>query len=271
MADIRRDLERFLRQQLFRKREQPLLCFALRSAGVGSRGTPVDSFDVPPDFDGDQVGIMVDDILVRAQADADALGTKLQRYVLFALEAGKKDGPRFAFRLRGEGDEDGEDGEEPATEKGLLSQLMRHNEALARMNTMMMGSAMGAMASRLTASEKHVENLLEQRFKDMRALEEAQSLQHDRDMQALITSGQEERKSELFKKLEMILPLVVNKIAGRNLLPAGPESNVFDALANSLTGDQLSQIAQFLTQEQQVLLLSLLKAAREKHAANGVS
>lgn len=272
MADPRKDLEKFLRQQLFRRREQPLISFSLRSAGVGARGTPVDTFDIPAELDGDGVPMLADEIMMRAQADADGMGTKLQRYTLTALEVGKKDGPRFPFRLRGEGEEDGDgDGEEPATEKGLLAQLMRHNEHQARTNAMMMSSVIGVLSSRLNASEKHVEVLIQQRQDYFKELEDAKSLQHDRDMQLMLTTGQEERKGELFKKLELILPLIVNKVAGRKVLPEGAGGDIFTTLANSLSPDQLQQIAPFLTQEQQLLLLTLIKEAREKGQPNGVS
>jgi len=272
VADIRRDLERFLRQQLFRNREQPLTCFSLRSAGVGSKGSAVDTFEIPDGFSGDHVGILVDEILMRAQADADGLGSKLQRYILIALEVSKKDGPRFPFRLRGEGEDDTDEGEEPPNEKGLLAQMMRHNEALMRMNTMAMGGVMTTLAKRLEAAEKFNEVLIAQRHSYLESLENAKSLQHDRDMEALQISGHEDRKAELFKKLEMILPLVINKVTGRKLLPEGTGGDVFSTLANSLTPEQLQAIAPYLTQEQQMMFLTLLKSARDaSEKQNGVS
>jgi len=272
MADVRRDMERFLRQQLFRQRAAPLTCFALRSAGVGSRGQAVDTFEIPEGFNGDHIGMLVDDILMRAQADADGMGTKLQRYTLIALEVGKKDGSRFPFRVRGEGDEDDGDGEEQPNEKGLTSQLMRHNEALMRMNTMAMGGILNALTKRLEAAERFNETLISQRHEYLQSLENAKSLEHDRDMEALQISGHETRKAELFKKLEMILPLVVNKITGHKLLPEAVGGDVFSTLANSLTPDQLQGIAVYLTPEQQMMFLTLLKSAKDaSQKQNGVS
>jgi len=266
----RKDIERWMRQQLFRQRDGALERFALRSAAPGSKGAEVDTIDVPADFSADNLPMLVDDVLTRAQADADSLGNKLQRYTLIALESGSKNGPRFAFRMRGEGDEDGDEGDEPPTEKGLTSQLMRHNEALMRMLVMTTGTQVNAMSRRLEAQEKTMGQLFEERIKDKEAVEASKSLQHERDMQMLLTSGQEDRKNELIKKVESLLPLVVNKIAGRNVLPEGEGGDIFKALSDSLTPEQLQKLAQHLTGEQQMMLLTLIKASREP-APNGTA
>lgn len=265
MSDkLRKDIERFVRQQLFRQRTTPVDRIVLRSAGTGSKGSEVDTIDISPEFDNDSMPVLVDEILTRAQADADSLGSKMQRYIVCACEIGKKDGARFAFRLRGEGDEDdGEQGEDAPTEKGLTSQLMRHNEALMRMLVMTTGTQVGAMSRRLEANEAMMGKLYEERVKDKEAVEASKSLQHERDMQMLLTSGAEERKNDLFKKLEMLAPLIVNKLAGKSVIPDGPGGDIVKTLSDSLSGDQLQKISQFLTPEQQMLLLTLIKTARE--------
>lgn len=275
MADQRKTLERFVRQQVFRSRDNALEKFVLRSAGVGARGAEVDTFPVAPDVNSDNIGMVVDEILMRAQSDADAQGSKLQRYSLVALEIGARDGARFPFRVRGEGEEDGEDGDELVpSEKGVATQLMRHNEALMRMFIMNNGAMLQGMARRIESNEKTIDIMFQDKIRALEAIESAKSLQHDRDVQMLLTSGQEDRKNEMFKKLEAILPLVVNKVAGRPILPEGPGGDIFKHLADSLSPDQLQKIAPYLTQEQQMLLMTLLKAAREESASqeqNGVS
>ncbi len=263
----RRDLERFLRQQLTRVRETPLDRLVLRHAAQGSKGSEVETITIPEGLDGDSFPAFCDEVLALAQADADGFGEKLQRYVVIALEAGKKDGPRFPFRLRGEGDEDSEEGEEAPTEKGLVSQLMRHNEALARMLVMTTGSQIQSLTRQAEAKDKVIERMFEQRQKDQEAVEASKSLQAERDNQLLLASGAEDRKAELLKKLDLLMPLVVNKLAGNNILPTGAGADVFGKLSESLSPDQLQKIAQFLTAEQQMLLLTLLKAAREPKKA----
>lgn len=264
-------MEKWLRQQIFRAREVPLERFSLRSAASGTKAEEVETFALPADFNGDNVGVLLDEITSRAQADADGMGTKLQRYVLVAIEMGAKSGPRYPFKVRGEGEEedrDESDDDGQPTEKGLTRQLMRHNEALMRMLVMTTGSAVTSMSRRLDNAEATNLAMVKQRSEDLRVLEAAKTEQHERDQQLLLVSGQEERKNELFKKLELLMPIVVNKLSGRDVMPVGKGADIFQTLADSLQPEQLQQIAPFLTQEQQMLLLTLLKSAREKSAAS---
>lgn len=259
MSDkIRKELERWLRQQLFRKRDQPLSHFLLRSGS--SRGGEIDIVDIPSEVDGDNVGILLDDILAKLQSDADSMGSKVQRYIVVACELGSKTGPRHALRIRGEGEEDDEsDADNAPTEKNLTGQLMRHNEALMRMLVMTTGTQVNAMSRRLDSQEKVVERMFEERVRDKEAVEASKSLQHDRDMQMLITSGQEDRKNEMLKKVEALVPVVINKLTGKEMLPDNPESNVVRTLLKTFTPEQLQAMAPLLSHEQQVMLMLLIK------------
>lgn len=264
-SKTKRDLERFIRQQLFRVRETPLERFVLRSAAPGGKGAEVDTIVIPDGFNGDHIGILLDDICAKAQSDADSLGTKLQRYILIACEVGKKDGPRQAFRLRGEGDDDdGDEGEEAPTEKGLVSQLMRHNEALMRGVMMLSATQTTAMSRRLEGQEATINRMFDERVKDREAIEAAKSLSHERDMQMLLTSGQEDRKAQLVEKVQTLFPLIVNKLAGKEIIPDGADGDIVQKLAASFTQEQLQQMAPLLNNEQQLLMMTLIKAAREK-------
>jgi len=265
MSDQNKDIDKWIRQQLSRQRDVRLERFVLRSAQIGTKGSEVETFPVPDEISVDNVGLFVDEIMARAQTDADVIG-KLVRYNLIACEVGRKDGSRFSFRLRGEADDDDSEGDEAPTEKGLIGQLMRHNEALMRMAVMTMGTTNTMLARRVEQSEQANERLVDERSQYFRAMEESKSLQHERDVSMLLASGQEERKNEALKKLESLLPVVVNKIAGREVLPEGQTGDIFGTLANSLSPDQLQHIAPYLTQEQQLMLLTLIKAAREKHS-----
>ncbi len=265
MADVSKKLERWLRQQIFRERTTPLEKFSLRAM----KGQEVDTIEIPEGLTGDTISIYTDEIITRAQNDADALGTGLQRYLLVALELGAKNGPRFPFSLRGEGEDDDEQTDDgKPTEKGLVGQLMRHNEAMMRMLVMTTGQTNQVLARRLEQAEKTNESLITQRHEYLQLQEKLIGEQHDRDMQMMLTDGQEKRKDKLIEKLELLAPLIINKLAGKNVLPAGEGGDIFKNLADSLSPDQLQKIAPHLTGEQQLLLLTLIKAAREQGNAS---
>lgn len=263
MSNQKRGLEQFMRQQIFRERQIPLEKFVLRHAKVGTRGMEIDEFPITGTINGDQVPYMVDDVLSRAQSYADGLGSKLQNFSLEALVEGAKTGSKFAFRLRGESeDEDGEDGEEAPTEKGLTSQLMRHNEALMRMLVMTTGSSVQHLQRQLEASGKTIQELVQAQNESRKLIEQANTEQHERDMQMLLTSGQEERKAVLFKQVEALLPIVMKKITGAPLL-SEKETSLIGPFMSSLTEDQIRSIASNLSPEQQIALFKVYQEIKQ--------
>lgn len=278
MSQQKRGLEQFVRQQLFRERQIPLEKFVLRHAKAGTRGIEVDEFPITEQKNADQIPYMVDDIMSRAQTYADGLGSKLQAFKLEAIVEGAKTGPNFPFRLRGEGEEeDGEDGEEAPTEKGMTAQLMRHNEALMRMLVMTTGSSVQHLQRQLEASGKTIQELVAAQNEQRKLIEVANSEQHERDMQMLLTSGQEERKGALFKQVEQLIPVVIRKMSGQPLLTTS-EQSLLEPFFASMSEDQLRAIAQQLTPQQQIALFQVYneikKAASQKQSpppSNGAS
>lgn len=279
MSQQKRGLEQFIRQQLFRERQIPLEKFVLRHAKTGTRGIEIDEFPINGPVTGDQVPYMVDDILQRAQCYADGLGSKVQGFALEALVEGAKTGSKFTFRLRGESDEEDEEGGEDApTEKGLTSQLMRHNEALMRMLVMTTGSSVQHLQKQLEASGRTINELVQAQNEQRKLIEQANTEQHERDMQMLLTSGQEERKASLFKQLEGLLPMVMRKMVGAPLL-SEKESSVIGPFLSSLSEEQIRNIAGQLSPEQQIALFKVYNeikkmgndASQKQGPPNGVS
>lgn len=265
------DLERWLRGQIFRSREKPLEKFLLfngASMSTRSSGGPIEEFEMPSEqLSGEQIPIMKDQILQAAQRDADTEGSKLQTYFVVALEMGAKTGPRHRFRVRGEGEEDDiEDGK--PTQSGLVSQLMRHNEAMMRT----MVQAHHTTVSLLTRQNEMLADtnakLMIQRQEAFLAIEEAKSNQADRELQLLMAGNEEERKTEVQKqvmgKLNALFPIIINKMAGKNLLNE-QETSVLREFASGLQPEQLQGIMQHLSNEQKITLLSLIKEIQKEN------
>lgn len=267
MSDaVARKLSQFVRKELSRSRPEGerLASFQLRSAGMGKRGNEVDSFDIPPDLTIDNVGMFVDEMLARAQEDADGQGGNRVRYTMVALTEGSKDGPRHAFALTGEGETDDEgDGVEQPNQMGLVSQSMRHTEAFARMAMMGANQQIISLTRQNEALHAQLARMTEQRQKDLEMFEQARTTAHERDMDALRTAGQEDRKAAMFKNLEGLMPLLVNKLSGQKLLPEGPKGDVLKVFIDSLTPEQFQQLAGILGPEQQVTIMSLIQEYRK--------
>lgn len=242
----------------------------LRSAAPGSRGNDVETFEVrASELELEEIPVFAGNILMRAQEDADGNGPGVSRYVVYAYRKGEsKPSGRYPFRLRGESDldMDSESGEEAPTTKGIITQLMRHNENMMRLLVQSTGASMASMARRLESADKLNEALAKERREMFATLEEAKSEQHTRDMDLLLTEGSLKRKDAAFAKLMSLVPMVINKIAGNKVLPdkSDPLMMLLEPLIGSLNQEQFQAIAQNLTPEQQIMFVDLLKTFQER-------
>lgn len=268
MSD-KNELVRWIRNQVFKDRITPLAKFVLRNAAYGSRGGEVEEFDVAGEMTPEQVSAFAEQIVQSAKRDADAAGTKLQSYLLMALEEDASTGPRFRFRIRGEGDEE-DSGEERPDKDGIVSQMMRHNEALMRMATMGASSTIMQLTKQLEAANAVIAKQNEQRQAMLEVVEEARTAQHDREMQAFIVNSNEERKTKAFdtvaEKVGALWPVVINKLSGKQLLSEG-ETNVLQGFVNGLSQQQLAQIASCLSTEQRIALMKIYQEVQSKKPA----
>lgn len=266
-SQVERGMESFFRKHLSKDRETPLSKISLRHAAPGSKGNDVENFEIPSVVD--DCESIVNEVLARAQEDADGMGG-LQRYVLHIYEKGtNKAAARFLFRLRGAEDEyDESGGEESPTMKGLLAQLMRHNEAQMRTTTIGINGVMGHLVRRLESSDLMVEKLMRQRQEMFIAHESAMSTQHDRDTQLLMLEGSEKRKDEMFAKISLLMPVLVNKLAGKKVFDADdPAVMALKGFVSSLTKEQFQGILQNLKPEQQVALMAMMESMKPKKIA----
>jgi len=248
---------------------QPLTRFVLRTASAGSKGSEVDDFKIEHRIELDEVPMMAQNIIARAQEDADGNGPQVQRYILLSMVKGEsKPVGRFPFRLRGEADLDLDDetGEDAPTNKGLLSQLMRHNEALTRGIATSAASMLSIATRRAESQDRLIEKLLEERQNMFETLEGAKSEQHTRDIALMIEDKNQTRKDQAFEKLMMLVPIVLNRIIGAKALPEknDPLMMLLEPLVNSLSQDQLQAIGQQLKPEQMIAFVELLKTFQQK-------
>lgn len=270
----------FLRKELCGKGIAKLI---LRHAGKGSKGDPVETFEIIESIPFDQIVVMKDLVMSTAQTDADGMGPSVQRYALTSYVKDKDDNEtqsaRVVFRLRGETEEfDDESGEEAPTPKGLLSQLMRHNEANNRTLVGAIGQVFGRMSQRMDSQDRLVEKLLEDRQSMFETLEGARSHQHERQLELQSAEGDERRKDKAFDKIAMLIPAILNKISG-GAIPSktDPVMMMMNELVSSMSVEQFGHIRASLQPEQAILFMQVLQAFQkskeqeQKALTNGVS
>jgi CheY-like chemotaxis protein len=265
-VNVERDIDRFLRLQLFRNRERPLERFALRHAAPGSKGTEVESFNIPEEATDDAVKGMASDILERAQSDADGMGG-LQRYVLIPYEKGVAKGTgRLAFRLSGQDEDfDGGEGEEAPTHTGQVKQLMRHNEALARINTQGFAALLGSLERRVARQDDLIEHLITKQMDAFEVIERARSEENERDIRLLEATGKEKRTDLLFEKIQTLLPVLINRIAGKRVMDSeDPTVMMIRSVAEGLSPEQFQRIGTILKPEQAIAFYEVVRAVNPR-------
>ena len=269
------DLTRWLSRELVKDRkDKPIIKISTRHAAPGTKGNEVETIDLTErQLSLDNIPDLAEEIVSRAQTDADGIGG-VQRYTVTLYALGEVRAVlRWPFRIRANGDEFEEAGDEPANAKGLMTQLMRHNEAIAKTMVQAVAGITTVMARRLESSDNTVTRLTEQHHRNMELLEEAKSDQHQRDMELLTTTENENRKNQMFEKLSLLVPVMINKLAGQKVMDAqDPAVMMMKSFAESLSAEQFQEISKKLKPEQLVVLGQLLQPLKQlPPGSNGTS
>lgn len=257
------EFHRWLRNQVFKSRGTPLSRLVLRNAASGHRSGEIEEFDVPAEQLGpDQVVELGDSIIQTAQRDADSTGTKLQSYLVVACEMGSSTGARFRMRIRGEGEEE-DSGEEKPDASGMVSQMMRHNEALMRMATMGAQTTITHLTRQLEQANNQIAKMTEQRTAAQEVLEQAKSRQVERELMVIESESEQQRKNAVIttvvSKMESLVPVILSKLGGNGKMLADRESKVLKGFVKQLSQEQIMAMAGHLSTEQQIALMTMIK------------
>ncbi|MCC6878016.1 MAG: hypothetical protein IT378_27135 [Sandaracinaceae bacterium] len=144
-----------------------------------------------------------------------------QQYVLvFYNEQGRVAESRLPFQVQGAmgakfGGSSGEGlSTEPATEKGLVGQLMRHNEMLVRSSWAAAGHVMGALERQVTSLMAQNEKLADRNFGMTLGYEGLLSDKTQRELAADLAAHQKKATSQFFANLFALAPAVVSQLGG---------------------------------------------------------
>jgi hypothetical protein len=263
MTNTERNIERFLRSELCNKDIGKLV---LKHASPGAKGNDVETFELTEAIPSEELSNFAILIVGRAQTDADGFGTGLHRYqVQTFYRDGEKASGRIVFRLKGSDDfDEDEAGEEAPTGKGLLQQLMRHNEANNRAMVGSTASLLNLMVRRMESQDRVLEKLLEERTKMFETLEAAKSQQHERDMGLMVEDAKQRRLDVGFQKISMLFPVVLDKLSGGKI-PAqnDPTMMMLNELISSMNMEQFQAIQRTLSPEQQIVFMNVLQKFQE--------
>lgn len=173
---------------------------------------------------------------------------------------------RYFFTVEGEM-EAGSFLQRDATLSGVTTQLMRHNEANARLAIGQTLDVIGHYKSLLVAREKRIEELEAQHFKVVELYERLASMQHERDLETLRVQQTEKRNDFLREKLDMIAPVLMSKIVPGASKGGALGEELIRQFLKSLTPEQMQGIVGALAPEQAAVINEIYVAYGEREVA----
>jgi hypothetical protein len=281
MAQLKRkDLETWIRKNLYVPREEGRCSkFILKHIGAGGKlGSEVHCITVPKNQKeaGDEfVETVMQELESNAHQDACGMPGAIQSYAVQAFfEDSEKPLSRYAFKVHGEDDEEGDSGaSEPPNRIGITSQLMRHNEAMARTSFMATGQVLQTLMRQNASLTTLLEEMQKDKLRTFELVEDLMSQKHQRDLE----TNREERHSAMvqdaFDKLMTLAPVVIAKLGNskqQKMLPPGAPDELelkAKALVESIQPDQLEALGQVLKPEQQFVMAEMFQTLQARDEA----
>src|SRR6266700_7372678 len=141
---------------------------------------------------------------------------------------------------------------EPPTEKGLLSQTMRHLEISERTHATAIANIFAMQTRMLREKDERIGHLEERHWDTVVAAEQLVSDHHRRELENRAADQKAEAMREVLGTFLQLAPTAVNKMAGRALLPekTSPALVGLRAFVGTLKTEQLEALKFVLTPAQ---------------------
>lgn len=180
---------------------------------------------------------------------------------------------RHPFTIRNENPEavDGEVSTEPATQSGLVKQLMRHNESMARIMMGSIAQTQGTLIKQNEVLAKMAEQGMEDKADLLQAFETLASAKHDREIELRKLESAEKAKGAIVEQAVALLPAVANKFIGHKILKenATPMEQLLVKAAETWTQPQIDAMLKTMSTEQQIAFIELLQGLRPDDKKEG--
>jgi hypothetical protein len=183
-------------------------------------------------------------IAERVFEDAIGLGG-VQRYIVIAYGLDKVIG-RLTLRenadASGAGKQPGDPiDSEPANERGLLTQTMRHLEISERTHATVVANIFAMQSRMLREKDERISHLEERHWETVIAAEQLVSDHHRRQLENRAADQKADAMREVLGTFLQLAPTAVNKLAGRAVLPekTSPALVGLRALVGTLKAEQL--------------------------------
>lgn len=270
MALDRKKLEKFIRRQLTTTVEENPVCrIVLRHAMGGSKAATVLDVEASPTDSYIELSSRFEEA---ANDDAEGLGN-IQSYVIASYFTAVPDKirERMSFRLMVQSeDDDAIDQTEAPTERGIVQQLMRHNEANARVMTMGMAEVVRQQNRMIERLASQNDSLMDKHFNVLDLYEKLMTVESSREIEKMKVTSKIAREDQMVEKIMLLAPAVVNRLGGKKMLPeaATPAEMMVMNFVKSLRPEQMSKVMETLDPEQQLQVVELIQTQQARDEAD---
>lgn len=217
-----------------------------------------------------EVDMIVNKIVDSAQRDANDSEGTVQKYAVFAYYTDDQNYvPRKIFRVAAD-DEITRDlaPSEPPTEKGLISQTMRHLEVVMKTATMSQSFMTEHLIRQIGKLQEKDERSDQQKIDFMLLFQETINDSHQRRLTERREEIEQTIKEGVFEQLKVAIPIILNRLAGKPLLPEQDKSFMLMAsLLENLRPDQQAFLRDTLEPSQSAVLAEILGEYEKKKAS----
>ena len=230
----------------------------------------VNSFAVRMEEGAEEEGIdpLINKIADSAQGDANDLNQGVQTYAVFAYYDGDKTYvPRKNFRVAPtdvEMQRDLSPSETPDA-RGLTAQLMRHVEAIQRTATISGGHLFQTMQLEMKRMAEMNEKFGEQQIEMLVLVQDLIDNSHRRRLEERSEEANLAIKEETVSKLAALAPVIINRLAGKQIVPEEDRSLMLMAnLLEGLDDDQQAMLYKTLKPQQLIALAEVFSAYEQR-------
>jgi len=143
--------------------------------------------------------------------------SRIQRYSIVAYAQDDSVLAMCPFRLKpSSSDASSELDSEPATSKGIVAQLMRHNESLTRVYMQSFQATATMLAEEVARLRRRNDELEDKNIDMISTFEALYSEKHKRDIEVSQEIASESRKERLLEQGEKLLPFIAAKLTGQS-------------------------------------------------------
>ena len=202
-------------------------------------------------------------ILERAMDDA-RMQKGSPRYVVTIFRSAERrqsDGRKW-FTLAGGGHEfDGVEEMEGPTGSGIIAQLMRHNEASARLALLATRDIIVEQRREIMELRSRERNQTQMQVRVLEAHERLINEEHKRALELRNARFEEHKQEQIFQQIMILLPVVMKLLAGdkSDTIKAAALEQQLRTLFGSMTEQQMFEIMKNLSPAQQMSIMDLNK------------